>query len=250
MVMNVVLVNEFHAGDVLLSRALIHRIRPLLIDVVKLELHCNGKYSYLWRDLGLPFLTRPLDTPGINPVNMWFGFQKDLLGVSGLTHATQVVSYNRQAKELGLPLLDENEPVPEVNLPVVPVSESTGVLVENGPVLSGQKTIDLNPWLPRIAKKFPNVPFYCASKPPRGASNLVDVSSRSLIQLASLSRVCKAMIARLSGVFVSTLMQHNRGRLPRLVIGEPIGCPIWDETDVRYLDSPEALEANLRGILR
>ncbi len=251
MAMNVVLINQFHAGDVLLSRALIHRVRPLLIDKVKLELHCSGKYAYLWQDLGLPFLDRPLDSPGIKQVNLWFGFQKDLLGVYGLTHSTQVVSYNRQAEVLELPILDLDEPTPSLKLPVVEIKEPPGVLVENGPVLSGQKTVDINFWLPGLVKKFPSVPFYCAARPPVSElPNLHDVSKYNLIKLSALSNVCRVMIARLSGVFVASLTDHNHGRLPRLVVGEPIGCPIWDEVGVQYFSSPETMEVRLREILK
>lgn len=246
--MKVDLVNFFHAGDVILSRAIIERLRPLLVDRVRLHLRCQPQYAYLWQDLHLPVRTGPCSEEDVQPINLWFGYQQDLLGVTGLTHATQVTSYNRQAGLLGLPKLEDEVPMPPpVHLPAMGVADAErgGVLVENGPVLSGQPTAEVNTWLVPLAKEFPRIKFYCASKP-ADIPNLVDVSKRNLIQLSALSNYCDAMVARLSGVFVSTLTAHNRGRLPRYVVGQPIGCPIWDEGDVRYLESVDELRRCLK----
>jgi hypothetical protein len=251
--MRVALVNRFHAGDVILSRSLISRVRPLLIDIVALELRCQAKYMYLWSDLGLPLhpIGESSELDGAAVVDLWFGYQPDLLGVYGLAHPTQVVSYNRQAEIHGLPRLTDTVPMPPpVHLPLVDVHEAPGVLVENGPVLSGQRTQEVNNWIAEIARVFPTTPFYCAGPIQHRAPNLVDVSNRNLIALSSLSHVCRAMIARLSGVFVCTLTAQNRGRLPRLVVGEPIGCPIWDESDVSYFGDHGTMLQRLREIYR
>lgn len=249
--MRVALVNYFHAGDVLLSRALIRRVRPLLIDRVALELRCYKKNAYLWNDLGLPLrgVLQPTHEEGLHVIDLWFGSGGDLLGVSGLTHATQVTSYNRQAGVLGLPKLDPSEPVPLIDFDVPYATDPPGVLVENGHVLSGQKTWELTPHLPRLADRFRGTIFYCTAKPPSGYRNIVDISDRNLIEISALSNVCKAMLARLSGPFVASLTARNRGRLPRLVLGEPIGCPIWDESDCSYYMSIEAVESKLQEIL-
>lgn len=248
--MRLALVNFFHAGDAILSRALIKRVRPLLVDRVKLELRCKPKNMYLWSDLGLPIYPEPppADLPTIN---MWFGHGGDLLGVSGLTHATQVTSYNRQAKALDLPIISPDEPVPPIDFPERPVSDNPGVLVENGPVLSGQPTHDLNPRLTRLAKAFPRLRFYCTGKVPKDKtrfSNIVDISKRNLVEISALSNICYAMLARLSGPFVASLTSRNVGRLPRLVHGSPIGCPIWDERDVKYFSDFEHLVNHLREV--
>lgn len=249
----VALVNYFHAGDVILSRALIRRVRPLLIDRVALELRCMARYAYLWEDLGLPIYgvqdAQHEPDVNVNVIDMWFGSSEDLLGVSGLTHATQVTSYNRRAAALGLPILDPSEPVPPIDFPERTVRDEAGVLVENGPVLSGQNTAELTPMLARLAEDFPRVPFYCTSKPPSGPSNLIDISSRNLVEISALSNSCRVMIARLSGPFVATLTHGNRGRLRRLVLGYPIGCPIWDETDVEYHTDWHYLQKRLKEIL-
>lgn len=251
--MRVSLVNFFHAGDIILCRSLIRRVRPLLIDRVALELQCKPQYRYLWDDLGLPLhgVETPIRRDDEHHIDMWFGHGGDLLGVSGLSHATHVTSYNRQAEPLGLPLLDPQGEVPDIAFAQGPnPTDVAGVLVENGPVLSGQQTQDLAPFIGFLADSFRGTVFYCTAPPSRGCpSNVVDVSRRNLIEISALSTICKAMVARLSGPFVSTLVDVNRGRLPRLVLGKPIGCPIYDESDVRYCDTYDQLELQLREIL-
>lgn len=247
--MRVALVNWFHAGDVIMCRPLIRRVRPLLIDIVALELRCHPKYLYLWEDMGLPTSSVTEPEPGVNFIDMWFGHGGDLLGVTGLTHVTHVTSYNRQATRLGLPTIDPSGEVPEIDFPPISVQDPPGVLVENGPVLSGQQMFEMNSILVSLAKSFPRTRFYCTAKPPPGTHNLIDVSGRNLIEVSALSNVCVAMVSRLSGPFISTLTKHNRGRLPRFVYGKPIGCPIWDESDVRYCNDFKHLQELLRGVI-
>lgn len=246
-VMRVTIVNHFHAGDVIQCRPLIRRVRPLLVDIVELSLRCQPRFRYLWEDLGLPI--RDDDDPEAKVIDLWYAHGGDLLGVAGMTHATHVISYNRQARVHGLPEIDPDGDVPPIDWAPCDVNDAPGVLVENGPVLSGQKTVDLNPFLGFFATAFPDVPFYCCSKPPPGPPNLVDVSRRNLIEISALSEVCTAMLARLSGPFVATLTKRNIGRLPRLVFGEPIGCPIFDERDVTYFSSYDQVELALRKVL-
>jgi hypothetical protein len=248
MVMRVALENHYHAGDVILCRPLIRRVRPLLIDTVALELRCHPKYRYLWDDLGLPMRDDDGD-PEVRRIDLWFGHGGDLLGVSGLSHATHVTSYNRQAEKYGLPRIDPAGEVPPIDWEQPVADDIAGVLVENGPVLSGQQTVDLNPFLGFFASAFPKIPFYCCSRPPSGPPNLIDVSSRNLLEISALSEVCIAMLARLSGPFVSTLTSSNVGRLPRLVFGKPIGCPIFDERDCSYYSTYDQVEMALREIL-
>jgi len=245
----VALVNYFHSGDVILSRALIRRVRPLLIDRVALELRCAAKNTYLWKDLGLPLHVGPPTDPDVHCIDMWFGAGGDLLGVSGLTHATQVTSYNRQAEALGLPTLDPEEPVPSIDFPPATVRATPGVLVENGPVLSGQDTHELNPLLSNLAKMFNQVRFYCTGPVQQHQQNIIDCSKQNLIEISALSECCFAMLARLSGPFVATLTSRNVGRLRRLVYGSPIGCPIWDERDVEYYTDFESVVERLKGLV-
>lgn len=249
--MHVALINVFHAGDVIMSRAIIKRVRPLLVDRVKLEIRCQWKYRYLWEDLGLPISdVRGSAPPDMKVIDLWFSHGGDLLGVTGMTHATQVTSYNRQATAMGLPTLDPNDPPGVIDFAPTTVDDAPGVLVENGPVLSGQPTLELNGYLGAIASHFPGIRFYvCAPPPPGLPPNVIDVSSRNLIQLSYLSERCEAMIARLSAPFIASLTQKNVGRLPRLVLGRPIGCPIWDERDVTYYENIDQVMLKLREVL-
>ena len=234
-----------------MSRALIKRVRPLLVDRVALSLRCTEKNVYLWSDLGLPIHAGPApENDDTQIIDMWFSHGGDLLGVSGLTHATQVTSYNRQALKLDLPILDPDEPVPPLDFVDRPVQLLPGVLVENGPVLSGQKTLELNPFLTRLAEDFLGTRFYCTGPVPENMpTNVIDVSTMNLIDISTLRNVCSAMLTRLSGPFVASLTSRNQGRLKRLVLGEPIGCPIWDENDVEYFDAFDAMSTRLREIL-
>jgi len=253
-VMRVALENMYHAGDVILCRPLIRRVRPLLIDRVALELRCQPRYRYLWEDLGLPMRTDDGDAD-VRRIDLWFGAGDDaewprLLGESGLSHRTHVTSYNRQAKKYDLPTIDVDGEVPPIDWgPGTPPMADPGVLVENGPVLSGQQTVDLNPFLVFFATAFPHMKFYCCAKPPPGPPNLIDCSAMNLIEISRLSEICVAMLARLSGPFVATLTSANVGRLPRLVYGNPIGCDIFDERDVSYFSTYDQVEMALRKVL-
>lgn len=252
--MRVALANQFHAGDIIMSRAIIRAVRPLLVDRVALHLECKPKYQYLWADLGLPIIEHDAD-PEITRINLWFSDGGDLLGVTGMTYATHVTSYNRQARRHGLPELDVSAGVqehPSLDMPDVLLNNPPGVLVENGPVLSGQKTHDLNALLPTLTKTFPKTVFYCTGKLPAGTTgaHVVDMSGKNLIEIAALSRRCTAMLSRLSGPFIATLNAHNVGRLKRLVHGQPIGCPIWDERDVEYFGRADTMLRRLGELLR
>ena len=247
MTKRVVLVNHFHAGDIIMCRPLIKRVRPLLIDKVALSLKCNPRYWYLWADLGLPQYD---EHPAAKVIDLWFAHGGDLLGVTGMTYATHVTSYNRQAEALGLPLLTPGERSPSLDLPTRHIPNPPGVFVENGPVCSSQRVHDLNGLLKTLANTFPKIPFYCTGKiPSRLPHTVVDCSKDDLITLQALSHKCKAMLSRLSGPFIATLTEHNRGRLKRLVHGEPIGCPIWDESDVEYFQRPDAMVRRLAELL-
>lgn len=247
--MRVALVNWFHAGDIILCRAIIRRVRPFLIDAVALELRCHQKYAYLWEDLGLPIVCDTNIPADVHAIDLWFGHGGDLLGVTGLTYATHIISYNRQAKSIGIPEIPSLNEAPDIDFSAMTTDDPPGILVENGPVLSGQPTLELNPVLGQIASAFPQHRFYCASPPPSGHANLIDVSGKNLKQISALSNRCIAMLARLSGVFVASLTSQNRGRLPRLVLGRPIGCPIWDETDVSYHGTLDDLVERLRSVV-
>lgn len=254
--MTVVLYNPCHAGDIVLSRTII-------ADILRanpgrnFELQCRAPYTYLWHDLGAP--VTPLaegqervlrDEP---VVCLWFALFSDLMSL-GLTYANQVATYNRQAPAADLNSIQYDGKQRFVALP--PYHEpdhGLSVLVENGPVLSGQMVLDVNPFLDRLATDFPQVTFFCSApiggrgRPhPRG--NLRDVSSWNLCRLSSLSNQCRTMISRLSAVTVCSFTEQNHGR-KRIVFGHPLGCPIWDEKGIVYARSYEQLKQELQSVL-
>lgn len=246
--MHVVLTNKFHAGDVIMTREIIKRVWPLLRETVRVELDCAPRYRYLWIDLGIPFWD---ETGEPHAINLWFGHDPGAMGHYGLTHATQVEVWNGQARTLGLPEIPHIDP-PPVDLPIVENHDRPGVLVENGPVLSGQPVQDVNGWLKAICTSFPDVPFYLSGRieDQLRAPNMVDRSDHNLLSLSALSGNCIAMISRLSSVTVASFTAKNRGRLPRVVAGQPLGCPVWDERDLSYAPNITAMTERLREVVR
>lgn len=246
--MHVVLTNKFHAGDVIMTREIIRRVWPILRDTVRVELDCAPRYRYLWMDLGIPFWD---ETGEPHAINLWFGHVDGVMGRHGLTHETQVESWNIQARPLGLPEIAHID-APPIDLPIVENRDRPGILVENGPVLSGQPVQDINGWLKAIAMQFHAMPFYLSGRldDPHWMPNMVDRSDHNLLSLSALSGNCIAMISRLSSVTVASFTAKNRGRLPRIVAGHPLGCPIWDERDITYAPSITAMIDRLREVVR
>lgn len=254
--MTVVLFNLFHAGDVILSRTIadeIIRANPGR----SFELQCCHRYAYLWQDLGAPVVAleegQERVERGEPSINLWFGALDGMLA-KGLTYENQVETYNRQAPTAGLTPIVHDGKQRFVNLPVHrPIqAERFSVLVENGPVLSGQPVLPIDPHLERLANYFPHATFYCSHGRffhDHKSKNIVDVSRWNLCELSALSNQCVTMIARLSAVLVCSFTEHNHGR-KRIVFGTPLGCPIWDEVGLIYVQSYEALQRELESILR
>lgn len=252
--MTVVLFNHFHAGDIVMSRTIIGEILAANPDT-KFELQCRAKYAYLWNDLGAPLTSlaegqeRILrDGPAIN---LWFATFPDGLSL-GLTYANQVCTYNRQAKKIGLAELLYDGKQRFVSLPRVEIPQvrPRSVLVENGPVLSGQPVYDINRHLKKLAKELLPTVFYCSGKVNERHQNIVDVSTWNLCQLSVLSERCSAIVSRLSATTVCSFTEANHGR-KRLVFGQPLGCPIWDEAGLVYVPNDYlSLRRELYGMLR
>lgn len=254
--MTVVLFNHFHAGDVILSRTIAYEIIRANPGR-SFELQCRHRYAYLWQDLGAPVVAledgQERVERGESSINLWFGALDGMLA-KGLTYENQVETYNRQAPLAGLTPIVYDGKQRFVNLSVHrPIqAERFGVLVENGPVLSGQPVLSIDPHLERLAKHFPHATFYCSHGSffdGRQYQNIVDVSCWNLCELSALSNQCVAMIARLSAVLVCSFTEHNHGR-KRIVFGTPLGCPIWDEVGLIYVQSYDALKGELEIVLR
>lgn len=265
--MTVVLFNHFHAGDIVMSRTIAYEIIRANPGR-SFELQCRHRYAYLWQDLGAPVV--PLEDGqerverGEPSINLWFGTIDGML-VKGLTYANQVETYNLQAPKAGLTPIVYDGKQRFVNLPVHrPIQAARfGVIIENGPVLSGQPVLDIDPHLQSLANHFPHATFYCSSPPPPGikppqrgrffrgqqSKNIVDVSNWNLCDLSALSNQCVTMIARLSAILVCSFTERNHGR-KRIVFGTPLGCPIWDEAGLVYVQSYDALRRELEPMLQ
>lgn len=238
--------NSFHAGDVVLTRLFISTLKESFPDL-ELTLECRSSYRYLWEDLDLPIVnyegpdhitTTP--TPNCPPeaifINIWFGLYEDILTAFSLTFPNNIYTFNRQMKQYA-PDSQYRLSVPQVTpalkfftpceLPV-PIAEN-GILIENGKPRSGQSNFPINQYLEYLAKTFPEFTFYCSSKPPCNAPNLIDCSSLNLIQLSELSNHCQAFITLCSGVNAVTYTEANRFK-PRCFAGMTMSLRIWDDT--------------------
>lgn len=249
--MKVILFNLFHAGDIVMARTIIQEICAANPEH-EFTLQCRKCYTYLWKDLGVNLEGLK---PGQHPfgdgrkLNLWFAYYPDML-THGLTYRNHVETYNRQAKDLELaqiPYATEQRFV-ELPRPEIKKVPPRSVLVENGPVLSGQPALDIDKHLARLAGEFPNVRFYCSGKIREPRPNLVDVSEWNLLKLSVLSERCQGMISRLSAVMVCSFTEGNHGRR-RIVFGTPLGCPIWDEKGTVYVQDYENLVTHLRVVL-
>lgn len=243
---HIVLYNLFHAGDVVMSRTIIQEI-VAHNPGVSFSLECQPKNAYLWQDLGLRMaLPRPAEERG-PAINLHFAAFSDSLK-KGLTYRNNVETYNRQACALGLRAIeDDGEPrFIELPRPEIGHVPRPAVLLENGPVLSGQLVHELNPHLIELSKRFGHVTFYLTHAPGRIArANLVDVSRWDLPQLSVLSEACQILVCRLSAVMVASFTRANHGRR-RIVYGQPLGCAIWDEVGVVYVQRFEDLCREIR----
>lgn len=247
----IVLRNMAHAGDVVLSRNIIAEA-VAANPKVKFKLQCYEQYAYLWEDLKLPIARVPRDKsptdPGHPVINLWFAFFGDML-VNGLTYKSSWLTFNRQAKRIGINQVEWNDRQRFVHLPRPDIGRvhHPSVLVENGRVLSGQKVLDINQHLKRLGDTFHGTMFYCTGKIPdvQKRENLVSVADWNLKRISVLSERTNTMIVRLSAAMVSSFTKRNHGRL-RLVFGDPLGCPIWDDDGVRYTKSFDQMVAFVR----
>ena len=247
------IINTWHSGDALLTRPLIHWLKPHF----DLSLECTPQAAYLWADLGLPIFPgrpdnpthdsefRPRDAIG---VNLWFGTYLNLLLTHGMTIACQVHTFNRRMAELGLPwtVAIPNDPPPVDFVPVpldVPIRPGS-ILVENGPANSNQSNFDLNPCLPQLAADFPQINFYCASPPAFSAPNVFDLSQLNLIQLSQVGDQCAAFITRGSGINAACYTRASMFK-PRCILGWTLRVIIWHNR-VDFLHSHEQLTAFVR----
>jgi len=248
--------NSYHAGDVVLSRALIMKVIQQFPGV-KVTLECPENRKYLWADLQLPISIFPgkeykstKPTPNCPPeavfINIWFGLYQDIIDDYSLTHLNQIHTFNRQIHENNLqhhyllkwemypPAMDFFQDVTlqfEVN--------PRGILVENGAVFSKQSQADLNENLQLITRSFPDIRFYCASKPLFSAPNVIDCSGLNLIELSKLSNQCCALLTRGSGVNAASYTEINRFK-PRCIFGlRTQEIIIWSDSrnPVVYADS-------------
>jgi len=248
--------NSYHAGDIVLSRALIMRVIQQFPGV-KVTLECPENRKYLWEDLQLPIRVFPgkeykSTKPTLNCppdavfINIWFGLYQDIIDDYSLTHLNQIHTFNRQIHENNLqhhyllkwemypPAVDFFQDVKlqfEVN--------ARGILVENGAVFSKQSQTDLNDNLQLITRSFPDFRFYCASKPLFSAPNVIDCSGLNLIELSKLSNRCCALLTRGSGVNATSYTEINRFK-PRCIFGiRTQEIIIWSDSrnPVIYADS-------------
>lgn len=228
------IINTWHRGDVILTRPMILNLK----NHFEITLECTSQCAYLWTDLELPIFPgeaynvthdsarRPDDAIGIN---LWFGTYPDLLHEHGMTVACQAHTFNRRMAELsqpyGVTVRSEPMAVDFASAADIPVPVNA-ILVENGPILSGQSTFDLNECIQRLAEDYPQLNFCCCSRPPVVAPNLHDFSHYNLIQLSQVGDKCAALVTVGSGVNAACYTKKSMYK-PRCILGWSYRIAIW-----------------------
>ncbi len=251
--------NGFHRGDIIMTRPI---VRQVLNDFdIKVTVGCYRNHAYLFDDLGVDVISSsyddndaglgPLDLSYLCPadhvaINTWVGNYLDLLPPSW---PTMIRAFNRQASERDHPVRLHNRGVPNIDFRFINVSVlPNAVYVENGMVRSSHSRFQFD--MQRISADFPELNFYCTSDPLYHGRNLFDCSKLNLVELASVSNRCVALVGKGSGPFVCTLTTANRHK-PRAIMNfhDPRGTldddefTFWDypESPLQYLDTYEDL---------
>lgn len=176
--------------------------------------------------------------PGAIAIHFWAGYFTDIFERYGLTMRGTVETYNRQAAALSLPSLCNDmayDMLPFGHSPTpLPELHGRAIFVENGGTSSGQRVVDVTPWLPRLGEQFPQLTFCCTSSPPPASPvNVLGCSALNVIQLSRLSNACEAQIIKLGGMSCAALTAENRGKR-RLVVGWPMPYPFWTDDGFVY----------------
>jgi len=216
-----------HAGDAILSRPIIIKIKETFKDI-NIILQFDPNLQYLFADLGLPItIYNPAEGP---TYNAWFGCYIDLLLTHGMTYANQVYSFNRQMERQNLPYrlpAPTEHPLlrfpPDNSIKILPNS----ILVENGPVLSNQSDFDMNSIIPNLVNDFKNFTFYISGIPPISAPNLIDYHSLNLVSLSHVSNQCITIITKGGGVLAACYTELNYNK-PKVIAGWSCPYKPWE----------------------
>ncbi|MGE0086121.1 MAG: methyltransferase domain-containing protein [Desulfococcaceae bacterium] len=260
--------NSFHSGDVVLTRSLIESVKNAFPSV-SIILECTHDCSYLWEDFGFPVkIYEEKEYKGCEPtancpaeavfINTWFGLYDDIFSLYELTYANLVHSFNRQmyahnlhhSYQLSVPRY-----TPMITFYInrrisVPI-RGNGILVENGDATSGQNYFFLNEHLEQIVKAYPQLIFYCTSKPSFAAHNVTDCSMCDLIELSQIGNICNAFLMRGAAINAVTQTEINRYK-PRCVVGWDLPVKIWnnDENPVVYAENSEDINLFLDKVVK
>lgn len=224
----IIFYNNFHNGDVHLSRGLVEIIvnlfpnceyfyshnnnKGLLKDIphikeTDLDNHCDMEKSVSIID----------DTIYINT---WYGQNyRKFLHVGGTTLLTIKLILNHLLRELNKEILvSDHDLLPKVyseNIKKPSVSENFNVLICNNNALSGQAiNVDLHGMIDVISDNNPNITFYVTDKLNLHKKNIIYTSDITenfpdLVEISYISTKCKIIVGRSSGPYSFSITDNN-----------------------------------------
>jgi len=235
--------NSSGIEDAILARPFIGAIKQHF-ENIKITLECPIEWSDLWKDFGLPIVPyKGASIGGLEPTrnsledylffNAGLSVFPDLLSTWGLTLACQIQSFNRQMSLLGLKkeeyvIAEKIRPwisFPR-NLGFLQTVKKKGVLVENISLRRNWNYFYLNNCIARLARRFPDITFYCWGKPNEFLPNIVDVSHLKLIDVASFSEKCFAYILR-GGELSAAIFSETNCAKPKCLVGWNLPYSNW-----------------------
>jgi hypothetical protein len=220
----IIFYNNFHNGDVHLSRGLIEIIVNLFPNCEYFYSHNNNKG--LLKDI--PYIKETdLDNhcdmeKSVSIIddkiyiNTWYGQNyRKFLQIGGTTLLTIKLISHHLLKELNKEILvSDQDLLPKVyseNIKKPSVSENFNVLICNNNSLSGQAiNVDLHSMIDVISDNNPNITFYVTDKLNLRKKNIIYTSDITenfpdLVEISYISTKCKIIVGRSSGPYSFSL---------------------------------------------
>jgi hypothetical protein len=192
------------------------------------------------------------------PIHLHMG-QFEELGSLIWSWKSQVKVFNRACELNGLEYRADEEDFHYIELPktdidilnleklgIYKVSEKS-VFIENGATFSRSSDYDFD--LKKLSDEFPGINFYCTNKPDVKAKNIIDCSYLDFIGLSNLSRKCKILVGKGSGVMCCAMNEQNKDKV-KVLVGFRLEKVFWkhDDPSVFFIESQDQLSEILNQI--
>ena len=226
-------------GDTIVMIPIINKILEKYSDV-KITVGVFKHHAYLFEHLpvnivpvDLHYMVRyiPFDIymPELHiPINIWAGKRPET--GNKFWWKTFVDIFNMECKDQKLNyFLEYGDKWAEIQLPYYDVQvQKNAIFVENSVCISGQNDFEMD--VNSFAHLFPELNFYCTTKPNSISSNIFYDENNSLIDHQNILRKCKGFIGKGSGPSHLTYL-HSLENMPKAMFGYKLNEHriIWDE---------------------